>query len=84
MRSRTAFLFVLGVLSVPARAEDAPKPEVLQFRDGRAAARMGTYIQWLLDRLRAGADRAAALADAADRYAATWGRDKVIEFSPRR
>lgn len=49
------------------------------FRDGRAAERMATYLGWLLEGFRAGRDRETVMADAADRYAAHWGQDKVVE-----
>ena len=52
------------------------------FRDGRAAERMGTYLRWMLDGFKAGHPRETVLADAAERYAAQWGRDKVEEVSP--
>ncbi|MBI2870171.1 MAG: hypothetical protein HYY14_00500 [Candidatus Omnitrophica bacterium] len=48
------------------------------FRDGRAAERMGTYLYWVLEGLRLGSARETVLADAAERYAAVWGRDKII------
>ena len=51
--------------------------EMDPFRDGRAAERMGTYIQWLLEGFKAGLGRQTVLADAAERYAAVWGKDKV-------
>lgn len=47
------------------------------FRDGRAAERMGTYIEWLLEGLRSGQDRDTVLANTAERYGAQWGHDKV-------
>jgi hypothetical protein len=47
------------------------------FRDGRGAERVGTYLDWVLKSLHAGAGRDVALADAAERYVATWGRDKI-------
>ena len=53
------------------------------FRDGRAAERMGTYIKWLLEGLRAGLDRETAMAETAERYCAVWGHDKVIVTNPR-
>ncbi len=52
--------------------------EVDPFRDGRAAERMGTYIKWLLEGLRAGLDRDTAMAQTAERYRSIWGQDKVI------
>jgi len=52
--------------------------EVDPFRDGRAAERMGTYLQWLMEGLRAGLPRDTVLADAAERYIKIWGKDKVF------
>ncbi|MDP3722481.1 MAG: hypothetical protein Q8R91_03165 [Candidatus Omnitrophota bacterium] len=51
--------------------------ELDPFRDGRAAQRMGTYLTWLLDGFKAGKDRETVMADAAERYGAIWGRDKI-------
>lgn len=50
------------------------------FRDGRAAERMGTYLRWLLEGFRGGLARETVMADAAQRYAACWGKDQVIEM----
>ncbi len=52
------------------------------FRDGRAAERMGTYLDWLLDGLKAGGSRTDVLADAAERYVSMWGEQHVIEVKP--
>ncbi|MDP3244330.1 MAG: hypothetical protein Q8M83_01585 [bacterium] len=49
------------------------------FRDGRAAERVGTYLKWLLDGLKAGLPREKVMADAAERYGKIWGYDKVTE-----
>lgn len=51
------------------------------FRDGRASERMATYLCSLLEGLNAGRDRDAVLADAAERYAARWGRNKVVHVN---
>lgn len=51
------------------------------FRDGRAAERMGTYLQWLLEGFRAGLDREIVMADAAQRYSARWGKDKIAHVN---
>ena len=48
------------------------------FRDGKAAYRMGTYLNWLVQGFEDGLDRETIMADAADRYAKEWGSDKVI------
>jgi hypothetical protein len=53
--------------------------ELDPFRDGRAAERMGTYIQWLIEGFKAGLDRETVMADAAERYCEIWGKDKVTE-----
>lgn len=54
------------------------------FRDGRAAARMGRYLQWLLEGFKAGLSRDTVMADAAERYAAQWGRDKILPIGTER
>jgi len=51
--------------------------ELDPFRDGRAAERMGTYLQWLLEGFDAGLRRDTVMADAAERYTQRWGKDKV-------
>ena len=50
------------------------------FRDGRAAERMGTFLQWLTEGFEAGLSRDRNLAVAAEKYAERWGADKVIEI----
>ena len=55
--------------------------ELDPFRDGRAAERMGTYIQWLIEGFQAGLDRETVMADAAERYCGAWGRDKITQVS---
>ena len=55
--------------------------ELDPFRDGRAAERMGTYLKWLIDGFKAGLDRDTVMADAAERYCAAWGRDKITEVN---
>ncbi len=52
------------------------------FRDGQAAERMGTYLQWLIEGFKSGLDREVVMADAAERYAKAWGWDKVGEVKP--
>lgn len=49
------------------------------FRDGRAAERMGAYLQWMIEGLKQGKDRDIVLASVAERYAAKWGADKVYK-----
>jgi hypothetical protein len=51
------------------------------FRDGRAAERMGNYVEWLLDGFRAGLDRDSVMANAAERYCAAWGNDKITQVN---
>jgi len=52
------------------------------FRDGRAAERMGIYLKWLLDGFKEGKPREKILADAAERYARQWGKDKITSIAP--
>ncbi len=51
------------------------------FRDGRAAERMGNYINWLISGFKDGKDRETVLAEAAERYCAHWGQDKICNVS---
>lgn len=48
------------------------------FRDGMAAYRMGTYLQWLIEGFENNIDREVIMANAAERYKKKWGEDKVI------
>lgn len=57
--------------------------ELDPFRDGHAAQRMGTYVQWLIEGFKAGLDRETVMADAAERYCKRWGWDKVTEVGDR-
>ena len=67
---------------IPGFGDWSPMLEELDpFRDGRAAERMGTYLQWLLEGFDAGLGRAAVMADAAERYAARWGRSNVMAIN---
>ncbi len=50
------------------------------FRDGKAAQRIGAYLQWLLQGFKAGKQRDQVLAMAAERYADAWGADKIVEI----
>ena len=52
-----------------------------QFRDGRAAERMGMFLSWVLEGYNAGLSRETILADAAERYAQMWGSDKVYSVN---
>jgi len=64
---------------VPGFGDWSPMLDELDpFRDGRAAERMGTYLQWLLEGFQAKLDRATVMADAAERYGRRWGRNKVL------
>ena len=48
------------------------------FRDGLAAKRIGTYLNWMIKDFDAGFDREDVLKRAAKRYAEAWGSDKVL------
>jgi hypothetical protein len=48
------------------------------FRDGKAAYRMGTYLQWLMEGFESGKDKELNLKDATDKYQKIWGADKVF------
>jgi len=67
---------------VPGFGDWTPMLDELDpFRDGRAAERMGTYLQWLLEGFRANRPRDAVLADAAQRYGQRWGADKILPIN---
>ena len=51
------------------------------FRDGRAAQRMGTYLEWLMEGFKAKLPRETILADAAERYSKIWGKDKIFSIN---
>lgn len=55
--------------------------ELDPFRDGRAAERMGAYLGWLLEGFQGGLDRGTVMADAAERYSARWGKDKIAHVN---
>lgn len=55
--------------------------EVDPFRDGRAAERMGMYLQWLMEGFKDKLPRETVLADAAERYAKIWGKDKIFSVN---
>jgi len=55
--------------------------ELDPFRDGRAAQRMGSYLEWISQGLKAKVPRSTVLADAAQRYAKIWGEDKVLSIN---
>ena len=48
------------------------------FRDGRAAERMGIYLDWIIQGFKGGLDREIILKNAADRYRDQWGQDKIV------
>ena len=50
------------------------------YHDGKAGERVGTYLRWLLEAFDEGKDRTNSLEQASERYAASWGDDKVIAF----
>lgn len=51
------------------------------FRDGKAAYRMNTYLNWLLEGFKKGLARDDILEMTAERYATEWGDDKVISLT---
>ena len=55
--------------------------ELDSFRDGRAAERMGTYLEWLMEGFKDGLPRETVLADAAQRYSEMWGKDKILSVN---
>ncbi len=68
---------------IPGFGDWSPMLDELDpFRDGRSAERMGTYLQWLIEGFAAGGRREAILAQAAERYAARWGKDKILQVHP--
>jgi hypothetical protein len=52
--------------------------ELDPFRDGKAAQRMGNYLNWLIQGFEKGVDKEVIMSDAAERYGKEWGYDKVI------
>jgi hypothetical protein len=54
--------------------------EMDPFRDDKAAARMGGYLQWLIGGFDRGQDRETVLEEAANRYRDLWGDDKVTSM----
>ena len=59
----------------------AMRDELDPFLDGKAARRMSTYLEWLLDGPRSGGRREDVLADVAERYCRAWRSDKVISVN---
>ena len=67
--------------SVPGFGNWCPKlKELDQFRDGRAAERMGQYIGWLAQALADGMSREQAMESARRNYVAQWGDDTVLDL----
>jgi hypothetical protein len=52
--------------------------ELDPFRDCKAAYRMGTYLNWLIQGYEQGLTKEAVMANAAEKYRDNWGFDKVI------
>jgi hypothetical protein len=70
--------------AIPDFGDWSPMIEELDpFRDGHSAERMGTYIKWLIEGFKLGLDRDTVMTDAAERYCAKWGKDKVTEVNVR-
>ncbi|MDD5302649.1 MAG: hypothetical protein PHS14_06005 [Elusimicrobia bacterium] len=59
-------------------------PEIDPYRDGGGARRVGQFLDWTLAGFREGLARDAALARAAEKFAAAWGADKVTAISGRK
>lgn len=51
-----------------------------QFRDGKAAERMGQYLNWLLEIFNQGKTREEAIEYANEKYAGAWGKGNVIKW----
>ena len=49
------------------------------FRDGKAAQRMGNYLNWLIQGFEEGLDRDVVMANATEKYRKQWGNDKVLD-----
>ena len=49
-----------------------------QFRDGKAAFRMGNYLKSLIDGFNSGLNRDDVLNMAAEKYIDLYGKDKVL------
>ena len=48
------------------------------FRDGKAAYRIGTYLNWIIQGYNQGLHKETIMFNAAERYKKEWGEDKVI------
>jgi hypothetical protein len=51
--------------------------EIDNFRDGKTAVRVGSFVQWFLEVVDQGLDRNEALKIAAEKYQSKWGKDKI-------
>ena len=68
--------------SIPGLGDWSPIIDDLDpFHDGKAAYRMTTYLNWLLEGFKQGLDRETIMANTAERYANEWGNDKVVYMS---
>ena len=66
----------------PRLGDWSPMLEELDpFRDGRAAERMGTFLDWLLKGFKEGKTREEAMAEAAQLYGERWGADKITDIN---
>ena len=52
--------------------------EIDQFRDGKAAFRMGNYLKSLIDGFNSGLKRDDVLSMAAEKYICLYGKDKIL------
>ncbi|MBI5888765.1 MAG: hypothetical protein HZB82_08670 [Deltaproteobacteria bacterium] len=50
------------------------------FRDGKAAERMGQYLNWLLEAFNQGGTRQDAIASANSKYAEQWGKENIVRL----
>lgn len=67
---------------VPGFGDWSPMLEELDpFRDGRAAERIGTYLNQLIQGFQVGQDREEVMAQAAEHYCELWGSDKIVEIT---
>ena len=52
-------------------------PYIDPFADGKGAQRMGQYLLWCLEGFAAGLEREKNIEQANEKYAKTWGKDKI-------
>jgi hypothetical protein len=55
--------------------------EMDPFRDGKAAYRIGSYFQWLLEGFKNRWEREQVLEYAAKQYCNQWGKDKIVSIN---